>query len=103
MFGWFSSKEVVQFGKMMAVEFSDKFPPEMESAAGEKPLKQYRMALNGIKTKVSTFNKEKNLGLYKKAKLGNALKWELKERGFSDELADKVTHSVIISIASKQR
>jgi hypothetical protein len=103
MFGWLSSKEVVQFGKMMALEFSNKFPPEMESAVGEKPLKLYRVALNGIKSKASTFHKEKNLGLYRKAKLGNTLKWELRERGFSEELADKVTQSIIISIASNQR
>lgn len=99
MFSWLSSKEVVQFGKTVAREFAEQFPPGMERAAGDKELKQYRAALQSLKAKAVAYNAEKKLGIYKKAKLGNAIKWELKECGFTEEVADEITHAVIINIA----
>jgi hypothetical protein len=42
------------------------------------------------------FNKEHRLGMFRKAKLGNTFKWELKELGYDEKFVDMATEGLIV-------
>ena len=42
------------------------------------------------------FNRENQLGMFKKAKLGNTFKWELKEMGYEAKFVEMATEGLIV-------
>ena len=48
------------------------------------------------------YHEQHKLGVYKKAKLGNAFKWKLRELGYSAEFADNATQRIVTRLAVKK-
>jgi hypothetical protein len=44
------------------------------------------------------FQREHNLGIYGKARLGNTFKWELKEMGYQNEFVNEATKGLLVSL-----
>ena len=57
------------------------------------------MILEGLATRAARFRDEKQLGLYKKAKLGNVFRWKLKDLGYSDTFVDHATSAIVTRVA----
>lgn len=53
-------------------------------------------------TKAQTFNQEKKLGMYKKARLGNTFQWGLRDMGYSQKFIDIATEGLIVYMTRKQ-
>lgn len=99
---WLSSKDVDQFAKSLATEISKRYPPSLDQAK-EKKISQNRIAriLEDTYGKAVTFKTERNLGIYRKARLGNTFQWELTELGYSKPFVEMATEGLIVYISRK--
>lgn len=103
LFAWFSAnKEVDLFAKTLAQDIAKRYPPSMDTAQ-EKRVSANRLTkiLEDAYAKAKQFNQEKQLGTYKKAKLGNTFRWELKELGYSKEFIEVATEGLIVYLSKK--
>lgn len=98
-FDWFDARLAATFGKELAQEVNRIFPlaPGVERPVWTKKEVQREMRkLDSLFLRVQTFSRQNRLNVYKKAKLLNALKWNLREYG-QDE---KLINETVILIAS---
>lgn len=97
----FNSSQVEEFAQSLVKEFTRLFPPSLqhEDKKGEKKL---AAALNHLHQQAYQFHAEHKMGIYKKAKLSNTLKWGLKESGYDDALIDELIKSMLVSLARKR-
>lgn len=95
----FSNKEIDGFAKTLAQDLAKRYPPELDKSK-EKKISQNRIAkvLEDAYGKAIQFKQEHKLGLYKKARLGNTFKWELKELGYSEKFIEIATEGLIVYI-----
>jgi hypothetical protein len=92
---WFDAGEAQEFGKNLAETFSQKNSTlEKKKANLDKRAK----LLGKLTTEVSKFGQTHRLNFYKKAKLGNAFKWTLLEKGFDAGYVDLLTKEVILAL-----
>lgn len=102
LFGMISSKEVDAFAKALAQDIAKRYPPSLD-AAKEKRISQSRISkvLEEAYGRAIRFRDEKRLGVYKKARLGNTFRWELKELGYSEHFVETATEGLVVYIARK--
>jgi len=104
IFDRFSSKDVDQFAKSLAIEISKRYPPSLEQSK-EKKISQNRIArvLEEAFAKAVAFKSEKHLGVYRKARLGNTFRWELQDMGYSKPFVELATEGLIVYISRKAK
>ena len=102
LFAKFSSKEVDQFARTLAQDLAKRYPPSIESSP-EKNISQNRVArmLEEAYAKAVDFHQTHNLGVYRKAKLGNTFRWELTELGYSKSFVELATEGLVVYITRK--
>ena len=92
------SREIERFATELAREFAEKHP--LTDVQGERnSTKKIARAIDEVCNRAAAFQKEKQLGVYGKAKFGTAFKWELKELGYGDDFIDELTRSILMRIA----
>jgi len=98
----FSSKDVDQFAKSLAVEISKRYPPSLDQSK-EKKISHNRIArvLEDAYNKAVEFKSGKQMGVYRKARLGNTFRWELTELGYSKPFVEMATEGLIVYITRK--
>jgi hypothetical protein len=102
IFDRFSSKDVDQFAKSLAADISKRYPPSLDQAK-EKKVSQNRIArvLEDAFKKAVDFKAHKDLGVYRKARLGNTFRWELTELGYSKPFVEMATEGLVVYITRK--
>lgn len=102
IFDRFSSKDVDQFAKSLAIDISKRYPPSLDQSK-EKKISQNRIAkvLEDAYRKAMAFDSERRLGVYKKARLGNTFRWELTELGYSKPFVEMATEGLVVYITRK--
>jgi hypothetical protein len=103
LFSWFSNKELDEFAKHLAQDLAKRYPPEFENSK-EKKISPNRITkvLEDTCNKAVKYHQEHKLGLYKKARLGNTFRWELKELGYSEVFTETSTEALVVYISRKQ-
>ena len=97
-----SGKEIDEFAKTRAQSVAKRYPPSLDSAKERKiSVNHITKVLEGTYQKAVEFNAANKLGVYKKARLGNSFKWELKELGYSESFIELATEGLIINVARK--
>jgi hypothetical protein len=93
----FSTSKVTQFAKNLAQDISKRYPPAIANNPAQM-VSQKRLSgiLEEAFVSAAEFNKQNKLGWYKKAKLGNEFKWELKELGYDEKFIDTATEGLIV-------
>ncbi|HET9338451.1 MAG TPA: hypothetical protein VFQ55_05590 [Casimicrobiaceae bacterium] len=99
--GLVDTKEVEAFATTLAEDLGRRFPPASEKRTDAGAKNQLGVILEGLGTRAVRFRDEKQLGLYKKAKLGNVFRWKLKDLGYSDAFVDHATTSIVTRVAVK--
>jgi hypothetical protein len=94
IFSWFDATDAEKFGEFLADFFMQRVPLAT-SKEKNKSFRQRAEILSKLFTQLEKFKKEKKLNFYKKAKLGNAFKWKLKEAGYESDFVDQLTHALI--------
>jgi hypothetical protein len=60
-------------------------------------------ALEQICGKALGFREQHDLGIYRKARLGNTFRWELAELGYGKDFVDDVTQRMVVHISRRSR
>jgi hypothetical protein len=102
LFGSVSGKQVDEFAKSLALELSKRYPPALDRGT-ERRISQKRLTtiLEDIFQRATDYRKQHRLGVYKKARLGNTFRWELKENGYSDKFIEIATEGLVVYITRK--
>src|SRR5437762_9976000 len=85
------TKEIEEFATTLAADLGRRFPPASEARTDPGAQHQIKVILEGLAARAVRFQKERKLGIYKKAKLGNVFKWKLRELGYRDAFAERAT------------
>lgn len=102
LFGSVSSTQVDEFAKNLALELSKRYPPALD-AGNERRISQKRLTtiLEDTFNRAMEFKKQHRLGVYKKARLGNAFRWALQEMGYSEKFVEVATEGLVVYITKK--
>jgi hypothetical protein len=100
-------REVDDFAKELAGMVAKRFPPALEKST-ERRVSPNRITkvLEDALEKAEEYGKTRRLGMYKKARLANAFKWQLKDLGYSDKFIEVATEGLVVYVtrgSGKQR
>ena len=97
-----SGKQIDEFARTLAESVAKRYPPALDKAKDRKvSVNRITKVLEDTFTKAVEFDRGGKLGLYKRARLGNSFKWELKELGYSAQFVDVATEGLIIYLTRK--
>ena len=96
MFKLFGSSEIDEFAKGLVREFAGRYPPQKSFDAA--PLAR---AIDEVCGKAKAFQRERRLGVYGKARMGMAFKYELKGAGYADDFIDAFTRQLLLLMSGK--
>jgi hypothetical protein len=99
----FNTRELEEFATGLASDLGRRFPPSSEARTDPGAKHQVKVILEGLGARAVRYQLEHNLGVYKKAKLGNVFKWKLKELGYSDTFAELATKDIVTRLAVNRR
>lgn len=103
LFGSASGKQIDAFASMLVEELIRFKPPENQIKPGTPglSLKNLEMKIDALFEKATAFRKEHKLGIYKKARLANTFRWEMKERGYDAGFTEAVTEKLVVAVSKK--
>lgn len=90
-------RDLDSFAKELAGMIAKRYPPALDKSPERRvsPNRVTRVLEDALE-KASGFAKERRLGVYRKAKLANSFKWELKELGYSDKFIEVATEGLVV-------
>lgn len=102
MIGWFDCSAVNEFADKAVADFVKRVPPGALAAPADNTAKRLKSTNDMIFARAEAFARSQPLNIYKKARLGNRVKWALREAGYPVEFADALTHELVavITLAS---
>jgi hypothetical protein len=86
---WFDASEAVAFAREIAHDVNQLFPPTPQTKKSASAKKEQRK-LDALGRRTRTFAQQHKLNVYKKAKLLNTVKWELRDAGHQETLIDEI-------------
>lgn len=92
---WFDASEAKKFGGTLALFYIERIPPG-DSGATKKSIVKKQEVVNKMFQQVVRFKLEHKLNVYKKAQLGNAFKWALKDAGYDSKFVDQLTKNLML-------
>lgn len=87
-----------EFGKYLAENYAHEFTRISETNKSKRD-KKHKKLLADVLVQAKAFSASNKLNLYKKAKLGNAIKWTLKDLGYDDRIIDSLLKEIFIELA----
>ena len=97
-FSWFDAREEKQFGHSLAESLIGRLPLDGPDLNDRLKGKKHDVMLHKMLQQISSFTLERKMNTYKKAQLGNAFKWALKEKGYDPEYVDQLTNWLMLKI-----
>ena len=104
LFDSVSGKTIDEFAKSLVAGIAVHCPPDPDfTVKGPKKVtpKKVASALETALSKAVDFKKQHKLGVYKTARLGNTVRWELKERGYSEQFVEALVHDLVVRLSVK--
>jgi hypothetical protein len=97
MFGnWFNCREIDELVDSIVADLVKAFPPDrLEGLTVEKAAKRLKGVHNSAFNRVDAFARTRPLNMYKKAHLGNRLKWSLRDAGYPSEFAHALAYEFV--------
>jgi hypothetical protein len=88
--GWFEASDAKAFGSSLARFYAERVP--LEAQMNEKKFAaKTQDVLQKMSRQVQEFKASKKIGIYKKAQIGNAFKWALKDAGYDEKYIEQLT------------
>ena len=99
---FFSTRKVTEFAKSLAQDVAKRYPPAIANNPAQM-VSQKRLTgiLEEAFTRAAEFSREHQLGWYKKSKLGNEFKWELKDMGYDEKFVDVATEGLLVYVTRR--
>ena len=85
---WFNAGEAVVFAEEIVRDVNRLFPPADQKGKAI-PAKEYQRKFDGLVVRIRTFSAKRKLNIYKKAKLLNTIKWEMKDAGHEEAIINE--------------
>lgn len=101
---WLGKKNALidEFGTRLATELSRRVPLQPDARATKKKGNdKYAKAIEHALDQTVAFQRENKLGVYGKARLFNAFKWELKRLGYPEDFIDGATSAIMNFAAAR--
>lgn len=97
LFGSISGKQIDTFAKSLAESVAKRYPPALDNASQKRvSVNRITKVLEDTLAKAAEFSQGNKLGVYKKARLANSFKWELKELGYTEKFTDVATEGLLV-------
>lgn len=91
-----TSKRPGEFAEAMAQKIARQFPPTSEPQLAKKGAqRRLESIIEHIMKDLDAFQREVQLGWIGKARLGNAFRWKLTDRGYSKGFTEALTEGII--------
>ena len=96
---WFSNREVAEFGRGLADTLAKRYPAALE-VNPEKKISQARLTqvIEETLRPVAEFQRERKLGMFGKARLGNQFKWRLRDLGYTEKFIEVATEGLMVHL-----
>lgn len=94
---WFDARAAEEFGTELARKFSSRVPLDREFSERKFEAKA-KGAIAQLQDSVREFRSGHRLNVYKKAKLGNAFQWALRDAGYPPEYVSKLTDLLMLQL-----
>jgi hypothetical protein len=104
MFGsWFNTREVDQVADAIVADLVKRMPPS-PGPHTRKTADRLRRTHDVIFARLEQFARSTKLNIYKKARLGNRVRWALREAGYAPEFTDALSYELVTvaTLASRQ-
>lgn len=98
--GWLNSRQASEIGATLADEFAP-IATAAASASTKRATQGEPGAIEKLLHRADRDVRPLQLNFYQKAKFANAFKWRLMENGIARELADDVTHALVLHLSEK--
>jgi enoyl-CoA hydratase/carnithine racemase len=92
-------KDLNAFAKQLAEAIAKRYPPALDQSPQRRvsPNRVTRVLEDALEQAIE-FTKGQRLGVFRKARLANAFKWELKELGYSDKFIEIATEGLVVYV-----
>ena len=102
LFPFARNSELKIFAVDLAAQLAKRYPPALDSQPGKRPsVNRLSRITQDVCIKAVDFHKDKKLGWFGKARLGNHFRWALAELGYTKEFVDFATEAVVVHISRK--
>lgn len=104
LFSGVSGKQIDEFAKSLAESVAKRYPPALEKSPEKKmSVNRISKVLEDTFDKAVEFQRANKLGVYKRARLGNSFRWELKSLGYGSSFIDVATEGLIVYITREPK
>jgi len=100
MFGFLNTRGLEGFGAGLAEDLGRGFLPASQPRTDPGTKHRIKLILEWLAVRAVRYPDQNRLGIFKKAKLANVLKWKLSELGYSDDFVDRATKELATRLAS---
>jgi hypothetical protein len=100
MFNSKRSREIEEFAVALARDFAERCPPA-ERREDEQARLRLARAIDNASSRAAAFQRERQLGMYGRAKLGTAFKLELKQIGYPTEFVSSLTRELLLKMSGR--
>lgn len=98
LFGWFDARDEKQFGHSLAEILIERLTLEGGARNNRLMGKKHDAMLHNMTQQITSFKLDRKMNTYKKAQVGNAFKWALKDKGYDPEYVDQLTNWLMLKI-----
>lgn len=99
---WLSPAEDEEFAKRAAENIERRLPPTVASSRKNK-LNVQRLGdiFESILGEATQYNRNKRPNFFRRARIANIFRWELKGYGYPDEFISEITKALVIYMSKK--
>ncbi len=103
MFSFILGPKVQVFAGELAASVAKRYPPTLDGRVEKRPsVNRLTRIMEETCAKAVEYQQEHKLGWLSKARLGNAFRWELAERGYTKEFVDLATEALVVSLTKSK-
>jgi hypothetical protein len=104
MLGWFDFRSVDALADGIVADLVKRVPPSARLSSA-KEVQRLRRANDVVFARAEAFARAERPGFYRKARLGNRVRWGLRDAGYPAEFADILSEELaaVVTLASRER
>jgi hypothetical protein len=95
----FTAKDIDEFADSLVEDLLRRFPPSGLKGDDKSATKRISKTHRALFSRIEAFARSHDLTIYRKARLGNRVKWGLKEAGYKDMFVEAFTYELVTVLA----
>lgn len=100
---WLDTAEVDRFAASLVEEVVRRLPPAQMESSSPKARERLSRMTDVLSDRLRAFAQSRPLNVYKRARLGNRVKWQLKEAGYPQPFVDAFAIELVTLLAVARR